>query len=180
MSQMKLTPEQALEKARQTYTEGVEYKSVFEPESDCTDKVVESDIYEYSVLNFNNGFRIMAAQGKGVLYNSHTDEWAEIIVNPSPLEALKQQEAELREKLSDNRDKQRKIKLAEFEKEFGISVGDVIEYNGKNGIVSRIDANSAKPFHYFPFKKDGKPSAKEVWCYSLDKIKLIEKCQPTI
>ena len=115
-----LTPEQAIERARQTYTEGVEYKSVFEPDSDYTDKV------------------------------------------------------------ADNREKQRKIKLAEIEKEFGISVGDVIEYNGKKGIVSRIDADSAKPFYYLPFKKDGKPSVREVWCYSTDKIKLIEKCQHTI
>lgn len=172
---MKLTPEQALERARQTYTEGVEYKSVFEPDSDCADKVAESDIYEYSILHYNNGFRIMAAQSKGVLYNSHTDEWAEIIVNPTTLEVLKQQEAELLDKLADNRDKQRKIKVAEIEKEFGISVGDVIEYNGKNGIVSHINADRLSPFYYLPFKKDGKPSLREVWCYGLDKIKLIEK-----
>ena len=179
MIQMKLTPEQALEKARQTYTEGVEYKSVFEPDYDYTDKVAESDIYEYSVLHYNNGFRIMAAQSKGVLYNSHTDEWAEIIVNPTTLEVLKQQEAELLNQLADNRAKQKKIKVAEIENKFGISVGDVIEYNGKNGIVSHIDADSANPFYYLPIKKDGKPSSREVWCYPAQ-IKLIEKCQPTI
>lgn len=174
---MKLTPEKALEKARQTYTEGVEYKSVFEPDSDYTDKVAESDIYEYSVLNFNNGFRIMSAQGKGVLYNSHTDEWAEIIVQPNTLEYLKQQEAELLKQLSDNRDKQRKIKSAEIEKKFGIGigVGDVIEYEGKKGIVSRIDADRTFPVYYLPFKANGKPAMREVWCYGLEKINLIEK-----
>lgn len=171
---MKLTPEQALEKARQTYTEGVEYIGAVTKVYQY--KVNAPDVEEYKIVLYDNKeYMIFAAYGKGTLYDSETDQWAKISVTQNPLEALKQQEAELLDKLADNMDKQRKIKLAEIEKEFGISVGDVIEHNGKNGIVSHIDADSANPFYYLPFKKDGKPSMKEVWCFGLDKIKLIEK-----
>lgn len=168
-----VTPEQALEKAKQIYTEGVEYKCAVSKR--YIHKVDESDIDDYSIYKVNEGFRIYAAIGKGTLYDSKTDQWAAIIVNPNPLELLKQQEAELLKQLADNRDKQRKIKLAEIEKKFGISVGDVIEYDGKKGIVSRIKADRTFPVYYLPFKKDGKPASQEVCCYSLEKIKLIEK-----
>ena len=171
---MKLTPEQALERARQTYTEGVEYIGAATKVYQY--KVNAPDVEEYKIVLYDDKeYRIFAAYGKGTLYDSETDQWAEIIATPNPLEVLKQQEAELLDKLADNRDKQRKIKVAEIEKEFGISVGDVIEYNGKNGIVSRIESYRPYPFYYLPFKKDGKPSVREVWCYGLDKFKLIEK-----
>lgn len=171
---MKLTPEQALEKARQTYIEGVEYIGAVTKVYQY--KVTASDVEEYKIVLYDNKeYMIFAAYGKGTLYDSETDEWAEIIVTPNTLEVLKQKEAELLKQLADNMEKQRKIKLAEIENKFGISVGDTIEYNGKKGIVSRIDADSALPFYYLPFKKDGKPSSREGLCFGLDKIKLIEK-----
>ena len=170
---MKLTPEQALERARQTYIEGVEYIGAVTKVYQY--KVNAPDVEEYKIVLYDNKeYMIFAAYGKGTLYDSETDEWAEIIVTPNTLEVLKQQEAELLDKLADNRDKQRKIQLAEIENKFGISVGDTIEYNGKKGIVSRIEAHGTFSCYYRPFKKDGKPSVREVWCYAAQ-VKLIEK-----
>jgi hypothetical protein len=75
---MKLTPQQALEEAKKRYPKGTIYKCatgnyfIFSVES-----VEDFSIYRH---------KIHAEEGKGVLYDLQTGQWAEIISTPKSLE----------------------------------------------------------------------------------------------
>lgn len=99
------------------------------------------------------------------------------------LEQLKQQEKELTELLSENRDKQRELNKIAFIQKHGVDVGDTIEWMDGNtprkGVVLDIEFSGVTAAYYraLLFNSDGKVGKKEIriWSFSLKSIKLIAK-----
>jgi hypothetical protein len=76
---MKLTPQLALEEARKRYPEGTKY---FWADSCYT--VENNELFQ--IADYDNYWMIFSEPAKGVIYNSFTDTWAEIITTPKSLE----------------------------------------------------------------------------------------------
>ena len=99
------------------------------------------------------------------------------------LEQLKQQEKELTDLLSENRDKQRELNKIDFIQKHGVDVGDTIEWIDGNtprkGIISEIEFRGTTPNYYKAqlFNSDGKIGKREtrIWSFSFKSIKLVAK-----
>jgi hypothetical protein len=76
---MPLSPEQALEEARKRYTEGTKY---FWADSCYT--VENNELFQ--IADYDNYWMIFSEPAKGVIYNSFTDTWAEIVGPPKTLQ----------------------------------------------------------------------------------------------
>jgi hypothetical protein len=98
------------------------------------------------------------------------------------LEQLKQQEKELQELLSENRNKQRELNQLAFIEKHGINIGDTVEWmDGKTprkGVVIRINFSGVNPSHYTAtlFNSNGKVGKREsnIWSWSFNSLKVIK------
>lgn len=99
------------------------------------------------------------------------------------IEQLKEEETELTDRLSENRNKQRELYKIDFVEKYGADVGDTIEWMDgktlKRGVVHNIKFSGVKPSLYeaFLFNADGAVGKRSnrIWFYSLETIKVIEK-----
>lgn len=99
------------------------------------------------------------------------------------LEQLKQQEKELTELLSENRNKQRELNKIAFIQKHGVDVGDIVEWMDGNtprkGVISEIEFSGTTPNYYKAqlFNSDGKAGKRDarIWSYSLNSIKLVAR-----
>ena len=78
---MKLTPQQALEEARKRYPEGTVYLTTA---NKTKHTVTKNHLFEIGY--YLDYFLIFSEPAKGSLYDSRTDQWAEIISTPKSLE----------------------------------------------------------------------------------------------
>lgn len=98
------------------------------------------------------------------------------------LQELKQEQAKLKELLSDNAKKQNAIIAKDFSEKWGYNVGDTIEWiDGRKsyiGVIIRIEVAYSYA-HYVAnvFTKSGEVGKREarIWANSLETIKLISK-----
>ena len=99
------------------------------------------------------------------------------------LEQLKQQEKELTELLSENRNKQKELNKIAFIQKHGIDVGDTVEWmdgnTPRNGVISEIEFSGTTPNYYKAklFNSDGKVGKRDmrIWSFSFNSIKLVAK-----
>lgn len=99
------------------------------------------------------------------------------------IEQLKQQEKELQDLLSENRNKQRELNRIAFIKKCGVDVGDVIEWidgrTPRKGVIKDVEFNGVTPSYFIAslFNSDGNVGKREmrIWSFSFDSIKLITK-----
>ena len=99
------------------------------------------------------------------------------------LEQLKQQEKELTELLSENRNKQKELNKIAFIQKHGIDVGDTVEWmdgnTPRNGVISEIGFIGTTPNYCNAklFNSDGKVGKREIriWSFSFNSIKLVAK-----
>ena len=104
-------------------------------------------------------------------------------INKMNLEQLKQQEKELQDLLSENRNKQRELNKLSFIEKHGINIGDTVEWMDGNtprkGVIKYIEFNGVKPNYYIAnlFNSDGKVGKRDVriWSYSYTTLKLAAK-----
>lgn len=98
------------------------------------------------------------------------------------LEQLKQQEKELSDLLSVNRNKQRDYYTTLFCEKYKIKIGDTIKFkDGKDtvvGVINRFDYSGVKPNYPVVslFNSDGKVGKREKRCYysSLESIEVVQ------
>ncbi len=99
------------------------------------------------------------------------------------LEELKKQEAELLRELDANRAEQRKINTSQWCKDYGVNIGDAVEFvDGKNtisGQLSRFEysGTTVKSAMVSEFNKSGEVGKREkrLWFYSLSSLRKITK-----
>lgn len=101
------------------------------------------------------------------------------------LEALRQEEQQLMDLLTENRNKQREINKAAFIQKHGVDIGDLVEWHSskgaKRGVISKIEFSGLNPSYYYAFivNADGKVCKREVriWSFEMYQFQVIKKEQ---
>lgn len=101
------------------------------------------------------------------------------------LEALRQEEQQLMDLLTENRNKQREINKAAFVQKHGADIGDLVEWHSskgaRRGIISKIEFSNLNPSYYHAFiaNANGKFGKREVriWSFEMDQFQVIKKEQ---
>lgn len=95
------------------------------------------------------------------------------------LQELKEEEARLRDRLSENQRKQNEFRTAEFIEKHGAEVGDTVTWTYGNiefkGVISKIDPRHGMYYYALLFNKDGELGKREVCIYRPKTITIIEK-----